>query len=196
MSSQNAVSQKLRNGDYKIRMQNSKSEVWSQFGIVTDENGLDLPFAGCQKCKSVLSYAGRSTGTTSMKRHKCRFDSRNQPSITECVLNGPDSPKTVKINETDKERITAAGARMVCRDLTPFAHIGNPGFKDFVQEILNTQAKYRVPLDAEDLLPHPTTVSRKVTSMASEERGILQHALGPGGHHEKLQYSIHIGYVD
>ena len=71
MSSQSAVALKLRSGDYKIRQQNSKSDVWIRFDIITDEKGIDLPYAGCYKCKSVVCYAGRSTGTASMKRHKC-----------------------------------------------------------------------------------------------------------------------------
>ena len=42
---------------------------------------------------------------------------------------------------------------------------------------LNIEAKHRFPLNAEEILPHPTTIGRRITNITKEERDLLQFAL-------------------
>ena len=79
MSALSGITSKLSSGSYRIRSVSSgKSEVWKIFGLVVDENGDDLDYAACKFCHYAISYRGRVTGTTTLKKHKCKSPTGNQ----------------------------------------------------------------------------------------------------------------------
>ena len=156
------VSRNIRCGLYQIKsVSASKSDVWTKFGLVTTTDGVDLDYAACKSCHAVMTYCGRKTCTSTMKRHKCRFSTSTQGSIaSHCV------PKAPHISKSTKDAITCACADLSCIDLRPFDIVAGDGFTRYTQELLNIQHKSSTLLRATDLLPNPTTVSRNISSRA------------------------------
>ena len=66
------VTSGIVSGDFKIKPVVGSYDVWEKFGIVThDDKNVD--FAACKLCFTAVSYSGRKTGTSTLKRHKCRL---------------------------------------------------------------------------------------------------------------------------
>lgn len=173
------VTSNVASGMFKIRsISASKSDVWKQFGIVTND-GEDLDYVACKLCHTAITYMGRQTGTSTMKRHKCRVVS-NQASIVSHCVSGVSS-----ISKSDKDTVTRACADFVCKDLRPFSTVSGDGFIQLVQSVIDVQRKHNTRLNAKDLLPHPTTVSRNVEKRAAavltELADLLQDAFLNGG---------------
>ena len=59
---------------------------------------------------------------------------------------------------------------MCSRDIRSFETVGGEGFLDLQQEVLKIQHQSSVLLDAKDLFPDPTTVSRNTRKMADQEK--------------------------
>ena len=53
----------------------SESDVWKVFGLVVDENDVDLDYAGCCNCYAVFKCCGRQTDTSTLRKHKCYVSS-------------------------------------------------------------------------------------------------------------------------
>ena len=127
------VGRKLIAGNYKIRSVSSgKSEVWKIFGIVVDtENSTDLDFVACKQCNHVLAYHGRQTGTSALKKHKCKVP------LSQTLLSSVAKPLQPKsgITKASKDTVTKACVNFVCQDLRPFDTVIGDGFIDLVQEV-------------------------------------------------------------
>ena len=72
---------KLKCGIYKLRenISATKSKVWKTFRRIVDDDGKELEWVACRYCFAVFKHRGRSHGTSTLTRHKCR------------VLNHPNS---------------------------------------------------------------------------------------------------------
>jgi hypothetical protein len=174
------ITSNLASGVYKIRpISNSKSDVWQQFGVVTCDD-TDLDYVACKSCHVAIKYAGRQTGTSTMKRHKCRVPSSQSSIVSHCVSN------VSKVSKNEKACITRSCADFVCRDLRPFETVAGDGFVSMAQSLLNLQHKHNTLLQAKDILPHPTTVSRSVDDreaiVISELSALIQQAFSNTGH--------------
>ncbi len=59
LSKNDQISAKIKTGKYRVRsLSAGKSEVWSKFGVVVDDEDNDLDYVSCKLCGSVLQYAG------------------------------------------------------------------------------------------------------------------------------------------
>lgn len=130
------VSHKLFAGELTLRKYTAgTSEVWKTFGVVVSE-GEALDFVACFSCNQALQFKGRSTGTTSLKCHKCRIAS-NQPTIPvpSKVKELPSIPKKAPTPLHIKAAITDACVDFCTEDLRAFDTVAGPGFDKLVQEV-------------------------------------------------------------
>jgi hypothetical protein len=87
-----------------------------------------------------------------------------------------NTPQT-KVSQREKDAVTRASVQLCCQDLRPFEIVSGQGFIEYTQAILKIQHQHPNLLKAEDLLPHPTTVSRNTEKRASEVREELKTCL-------------------
>lgn len=65
-----------------------------------------------------------------------------------------------------KNDITKKCAEFVCKDIRPFETVAGAGFAQLAQAFVDVGVKYG-HISVTDIIPHPTTVSRKVSEVAS-----------------------------
>uniref|UniRef100_A0A3Q2CJ70 BED-type domain-containing protein n=1 Tax=Cyprinodon variegatus TaxID=28743 RepID=A0A3Q2CJ70_CYPVA len=125
-----------------------KSDIWQTFGIIKDNDGNTVSgFAACKKCKKVLAYNSRKLGTSSLKKHTtdtCR--DTGVAAIDTYFLRNAAALKPPK--QEDKEAITQLAVKFGLIDIG--ARVGS--------------------VDAQQLLPDPTTVSRRLTNQVDDTR--------------------------
>jgi hypothetical protein len=167
--STNEILPKLRAGELFYRDKNVnnnnnvKSEVWLRFVEVVDENNKYIGYVSCKNCDQIYKYNYKD-GTSSLKRHVCHVLNK-QPTITSFL-----EKKMVPV--IAKEITTKKIMEFVCKDLRPFEIITGSGFREFAQEMINIGSVHgRISID--DLLPHPTTVSRNVIKAAESIKSSL-----------------------
>ena len=129
------VRQRLLSGDLNLRKNEGKSDVWTKFGIVIDSDAKDLEFAGCKLCNHVVTYKGRSSGTTTMKKHQCK--TQGQTVLTSAVKHLPAKPFSshAQPSTSAKKAITDACVNFISQDLRPFDTVGGKGFLKLIQEV-------------------------------------------------------------
>lgn len=178
MASENEkVSRCLVSGEYKLRPSiNGRSDVWKDFGVVTDQDGKVLPYAACKSCFTVVSYTGRKSGTNSLKRHKCKSDDR-QTSILTALSVKSIQPKFAKVTQADKHKIIQLSTNYVCKDISPFEAVDGDGLLYLIQGVTDLQFKQSQPLNVRDIIPHSTTVSRNIHRQAEQEKQKLSETL-------------------
>ena len=71
-----------------------------------------------------------------------------------------------------KEATSKKLINLVCKDIRPFEIITGQGFKEFAQEMINIDATYGT-VSVDNLLPHPTTLSRNVVKKAESVKNDL-----------------------
>ena len=160
------IRQKIRDGIYKIVEKEAKNEIWKIFyGIITyvDDQITELQYVQCRKCLKVLSYDRRKGGTSHLRRH-----------ADSCT--GTGTPKHPMISQffkigapplAVKQEVAKQCAEFACRDIRPFEIISGEGFRDLAQRFINIGVKYG-QVSAEDIIPHPTTVSRNVEHIVDD----------------------------
>jgi hypothetical protein len=157
------VSLMLKNKELFYQEKDGRSEVWQNFDDIVNQEEQSVGFVACKNCSRILKYDYRS-GTSSLKRHKCPSDEKQQK-ITSFW--GKKSPPTAAKEATTKKIIN-----LVCKDLRPFEIILGEGFREFSQEMINIGATYGT-LSVDELFPHPTTISRNVIKKAESAKTAL-----------------------
>ncbi|GLV33484.1 hypothetical protein CBL_20219, partial [Carabus blaptoides fortunei] len=109
---------------------------------------------------------GHKTGTSSLHKHKC---SGLAASSTRSVLSYfGKSPSKLKLpNKEEINMITKMAVKYVSKDLRSFQSIAGEGFLEIAQCLIDIGSRSG-RVDAKELLPDPTTVSRNLKTMASE----------------------------
>lgn len=140
-----------------------QSQVWTNFSYVYCNNNKQN-FVCCDGCKEILVHIP-SNGTSSMTKHQkmcskttsCNNDQRN---IKEYFT----QTKVQSIPKKLKEKVTIAATEFAVLDTRPFHLFCGGGFTDFAQTIFNAgKALFNTSnINVEDLLPHPTTVSKNI----------------------------------
>ncbi|CAJ0851345.1 4781_t:CDS:2, partial [Entrophospora sp. SA101] len=147
-----------------VNNNNVKSEVWLRFVEIVDANNKYIGYVACKNCDQIYKYNYKD-GTSSLKRHVCRRALNNQPKITSFIENKM-VPAIAK--ETTAKKIM----EFVCKDLRPFEIINGSGFREFAQEMINIGSVHGC-ISIDNLLPHPTTVSRNVIKAAESIKSSL-----------------------
>ena len=170
--STNEVERKIIAGQYQLKEKKGKSESWQRFLIVTDTNGNELDFASCIKCEKVLVYNSHKSGTSGLRRHNCL----TLPGQTK--INFKEKQEKKALPPTVKQATTKKCVEMCCEDLRPYDMIAGKGFIRIAQHFVNVGAQHG-KFDVNDILPHPTTVSRRVEGMAEDMRASVVADIKP-----------------
>lgn len=155
-----------------ISKDGGKSDVWKRFfQLVDSETLIPVAHVQCKNCKSFFAYDSAKTGTSHLSRHKCKMAS-DCAAITSLF-----QPKKPSVTASVKETIAAACVRWCAKDMRPFDVVCDTGFLSLADELIVVGARHGI-VPAKDVLPHPTTVSRKVAEVA----GALRESLKPDIH--------------
>lgn len=161
------VTLKIKSGDLLCQEKTGKSDVWLNFDEVVDKEEQPIGFCICKNCSQVFKYDYK-TGTSSLKRHKCSSNEK-QPKITSFW-------EKKEIPTAAKEATLKRLINLICKDIRPFEIIAGQGFREFTQEMINIGATYGA-LSVDNLLPHPTTLSRNVIKSAESAKNELKSKL-------------------
>ena len=148
-------------------------DVWRTFKIVqraTDKKMMQ--FAQCQDCASVFSYKSQN-GSNNLKTHS-QTCTANADNVAKKRKKGSvNILLKAKFGEAEKKLITKASVQMCALDLRPFAAISGVGFKGLLGVCMNIAQNVQGKIDIDEILPHPSTVSRNVEILAGKVRKCL-----------------------
>lgn len=161
------VKRKIRDNVLKTEPKDAtKNPLWQNFVAiyeeVDDNKKVNVPFVACVKCSSVLSYDSGKGGTSHLRRHAdvCSKSSPASPSVSNYF-------KPASLPKATKELITEKCVQFACKDIRPFAVVGGEGFVQLAQALINVGVKYG-QVQAQDVPPHRTTISRHTDEMAAK----------------------------
>jgi hypothetical protein len=172
----------LKNGNHSFTFKdnpNKKSSIcWEKFAFLCDESGSEIKVTGkddsiiavCRDCFHLESFR-KGQGTKNFLDHYVR-----------CSKPSEYSP----VSSEEKTTMTAALVKYVSKELRPFAAVGGVGFLEVVQCAIELQSKRKTKMRAEDLVCHPTTVTKAVEIAADNVVKILE---------EMIQKVIQVGVL-
>lgn len=173
ISAMEEIRKKLTSGEMKaIENDRGKSTVWKHFKMVVQADGEPAGHVQCKSCGSILKYDSKKTGNSQLQRHVekvCKSAGPLQPSITAFTTSR-------KVPMQTKEKVTEKCVEFCCKDIRPFRCIEGRGFVELAQQLINVGATYG-SVAAQDVLPDPTTISRRCHSLATEKRANLVQQL-------------------
>jgi hypothetical protein len=165
------IKRKIADGTYKLFTKDGTSSnvLWTRFeGIaVVDDAGdrTELPFVSCLRCKKLLTYDKVKGGTSHLRRHA---DNCNAKGLTSSSTPSIDNYfKSCSVPLAAKQYVTEKCVDFVCGDIRPFETIAGDGFIAMAQAFIGIGVKYG-QASAKDVIPHPTTVSRKISDIATK----------------------------
>ncbi|KAL4119444.1 hypothetical protein QTP88_012253 [Uroleucon formosanum] len=161
-------------GEFILVQHIGNSDVWKKFKnvmhIIPCPDDPDSPeqsstdFVACVSC---MELYGKTTSTATLGRHKCRMTSSKNTIETYGVFKNKKRLPTHVKDETINKCV-----KYCSLDIRPMSAIKGLGFCEISQFFLDTGAKYGYT-DLNDILPHPTTVSRHIISTATKIRKIF-----------------------
>ena len=136
---------------------------WKNFTCIIDENKCSIPFVQCVRCKSLLAYDSRKNGTSTLKAHSnsCKIPASGTHHSIDRML-----AKSSNVSADTKRLVADACARFCAYDMRAFEIVNGRGFQHLCQTLLSVGHEAKERMDASLLLPNPTTVSRRVQSLA------------------------------
>lgn len=166
------IRNKIKTGECVLENVKGKSNAWNLFKKImyTNNNEAQCPletgYVYCTKCTTILTY-NSTDGLSHINRHKC-------PLINQSNTINVFFEKKRKLNIPSKVANEAIDhcIKFCSLDIRPFEILDGEGFKQLCQFLINTGARYG-QVDAAELLPHPTTVSRNCLKMAATLRNEL-----------------------
>uniref|UniRef100_A0A1A8EL94 BED-type domain-containing protein n=2 Tax=Nothobranchius korthausae TaxID=1143690 RepID=A0A1A8EL94_9TELE len=171
------MKRKIERGELK-RVNNTKGKapLWNKFDIITSLQNEPTGFVQCVVCKAVLSFDSKKTGSSHLRRHLQRScggsgesgSGDRQQSVSDFLSFAKPPPERVK------SEVASKCVNFCCMDIRPFETVAGVGFRELAQELINVGATHGC-ISANEVLPNPTTISRRCKMMASEMRaGIVQ----------------------
>ncbi|KAH7953041.1 hypothetical protein HPB49_004004 [Dermacentor silvarum] len=156
---------KLATGKLKlVSKQVRKIQVWKHFLEVVDVHTLSpVGHVQCKSCKAFFACDGGKTGTSHLNGHKCKAADYTAAITSFFTENKPQVSSTVKGN------LTTACVKWCAKDMRSFDVVCDDGFLKVADELIAIGAKYG-SITARTVIPHPTTVSRRVSEVANELR--------------------------
>ncbi|GAA6110465.1 zinc finger protein 618-like [Tachysurus ichikawai] len=103
MESTHDVEKKIKAAVYLTTPKQGKSDIWTQFSIVTEKNGKELNFVSCNKCAKVFIYNGHKSGTYGLRRHTCTVLSGQSK------LSFPNKALPAHVKQDTMEKIRGSG---------------------------------------------------------------------------------------
>lgn len=172
-----SVLEKIRSGEYTTKEVNGLSNVWTCFKkIVKKTDGIEevLPFVVCAKCEHIFKYS-KGTSPSNLRKHRC-FKNRGEPENSASTSTSTDADVSnrkrarINVSEEIKQDITDKCVQYVTQDLRSFAAVNGSGFKALARCLVETGVKLGSKnFDINDILPHPTTISRNLHKIHTTE---------------------------
>lgn len=151
------IEEKIRSGVFQlIQRRRGKSEIWTIFAQILKDDGTILNgYVCCRTCKKILKYDGKHS--SNLNRHKC-FNLASQ------------NTSSKQVNAEDKQEAINACTTWIIEDCRPFTAIEGSGFRKMVHFFIKIGSRYGENVDIDDLLPDPSTLSRRITKTAQEKK--------------------------
>ena len=128
------VAKKIKNNEFIIQSVSARSQVWKTFGNVCDLKGVEVGFVACITCKTSYKYNHKSSGTSTISKHKCNISKNQTLLVARKFKTVSISGKSPPINEV-KDEIIASCVNLCCEDLRPFDSVAGKGFIDLLQKV-------------------------------------------------------------
>lgn len=146
-----------------VRKSDAKSAVWDKFDLVVDSATLaPVGYVRCMACQAFLVYDSSKSGTSHLQRHPCKAVDPEKASITKFLKR-----TSALVPPNVKQSLSHCIARFCAQDLRPDDIVSGNSFAKLA--LMNIGARHG-PLDAANILPHRTTVARKVEELAANVR--------------------------
>ncbi|CAF3987750.1 unnamed protein product [Rotaria sp. Silwood2] len=138
--------------------------MWEHFHQIF-VNNLQQQFVSCNECKTLLAFTS-TNGTNNLKSHlsscsktKIILNDLNQTTVHDFY----SSSKTIQIPKKMKLSVTQACAEFSALDGRAFDTMTGYGFQNLAQVLFDAGRSFtNSSIQIEDILPHPTTISRNV----------------------------------
>ncbi|GJQ76447.1 hypothetical protein Trydic_g2160 [Trypoxylus dichotomus] len=138
-------------------------------------------------CKRISQYLSHIKGTSNLLKHKCNVQRNTITSVAKCepetsISVTKDNEDTLVqnsislITKDNKDTLVQNSISLITKDILPFELLDGEGMKDFAQCLIDAGATYG-KANVNDLLPHSTTISKHVKSMADRMRCELKSEL-------------------
>ncbi|KAL1469835.1 hypothetical protein MTO96_040845 [Rhipicephalus appendiculatus] len=143
-----------------VSKQVKKCQVWKNFLEVVDVHTLSpVGHVQFKSCKVFFAYDGGMTGTSHLNRHKCKTADDTTAISSFLTQNKP------QVSSTIKGTLTSACVKWCAKDMRPFDVVYDDGFLKVADVLIAIGAKYG-SISARTAIPHPTTVSCRVSEVA------------------------------
>lgn len=138
---------------YKICEKRGRSKIWDCFGLIKDENDVELTnFVACRTCNNVYKY--NKNALSNLNKHKCYTLLKNENDL-------------IEPNQEAKKACTDVLTEWILGDIRPFSLVKDNGLKAYSKLMLSLGNKFGTSLNIDSLLPHPTTIHRNVDNSYS-----------------------------
>ena len=128
-------------------------------------------FARCQNCGEITAYVFGSS-TNNLLRHKLKC----QPSPTSPSFRHPRATPEVPVSPLAKADFKDALIEFCVGDICPFALTQGPFFQNVIQNAVDIGAQHG-RVDACNLIPAASTISRNIKTKAKEARELIRPRL-------------------
>ena len=159
MEQRESIKSKLLSKEYKLKLKRGRSKVWDTFRSVEDANGTQIEnIVACSTCFTVLKY---SNCTSNLVKHKCVVAAKSKNTPLE-------EPEVIVSSET-KAQIFDAATEWTTKNCRPFSIIQDSGLRKLFELFVRVGAEYGRTVNIDSIIPHPSTLSRKVSELYQTE---------------------------
>ncbi|CAF3544451.1 unnamed protein product [Rotaria sp. Silwood1] len=170
-SDKDSIRKRLDSGEYKScdKSTTASAEWWKSFNRIQDEKENIIPYVICIHCKSVLAYDSQKTSSKTLKLHFENCKSKltiTTPKITAHFT----SEKYNHVASKHIKKVLNECVKFCAYGMRSFNSVNGHGLEFLVQDLLHVAYSTDVKIKGSDIIPHSTTISRRVQSMACDER--------------------------
>lgn len=171
--SKSEIKRLLDKGDYSRHPKSGSNLAvwWVNFDRICNAEGKYMGFVQCRHCSSLLAYDPKKTGTSTLSTHAngCRGPASHKSRNIATMLG---RSTTATVSAETKRTATEALAELCARDMRPFDIVTGVGFRQFCQALVDICQKIPEKVDIQSLLPDPTTISRRLQSLAESKLSV------------------------
>lgn len=166
------VKSKLDKGIFKTcpKPNTATATWWKSFVRIQDDKEDIIPYVQCIKCLTVLVYDSTKTGSSTHKAHAETCFGGGSPSLNKSQDITSMMNKANRVPADAKHHFIEACAAFCSYDLRPFETVNGNGFELLCQSLLDVAYNNSYRIKAADIIPDPTTVSRRVKNLAEGMR--------------------------
>ncbi len=162
------VEEKIQNEEYKLTLKpRAKSQCWTLFKLIRNADGSRIitnsataELVRCGKCK-LIKRINTLSGTTPLLEHTIKCNSDNALKFGEV--------------SSDEKKIFTRKCTLYCaEDLRPMKSLKHNGLLNLLQAAIDLQSSRTTRINARDLVPDPTTISRHLPGLEKEVKEPLK----------------------